>query len=136
VPEKPEEHPASLGNDGMGSVRLAVDCTLHRPVALKELPGFREVRDAHHLAVLREARATCAVVHPGVVRVYGVLRDAGQDRIVVEALSGTTLAEATRQDGPLPYERVVDIGLRLLETSAAIHDEGVIHGELNPATST
>lgn len=121
-----------LGEGGMGSVWLALDCMLSRPVALKELTGPASDRGGHRTAALREARAASAVAHPGVVQVYDVLVDDDQSWIVMEALSGTTLAQALRRDGPIPAEQVVAIGLDLLEALKAIHKRGVIHGDLKP----
>ncbi|HVQ19113.1 MAG TPA: serine/threonine-protein kinase, partial [Actinomycetes bacterium] len=103
-----------------------------RAVALKELTGAGGDRDGRRMAALREARAASAVAHPGVVQVYDVLVDGDQAWIVMEALSGTTLAQAIRRDGPLPAGRIVSIGLGLLEVLEAIHGKGVIHGDLKP----
>ena len=129
-----------LGKGGMGSVWLAVDTVLARAVALKELnpstvAASGEVEDAapRDGHALREARAASATSHPGVVQVYGVLVDDDREWIVMEALSGTTLDQAIKQAGPLPVDRLVTIGLRLLEALQAIHRAQVVHGDLKPS---
>jgi serine/threonine protein kinase len=123
-----------LGRGGMGWVWLAVDCVLRRPVALKEAWRPEGTTDGgQEGSPLREARAVCAVTHPGVVQVYDLVVEGGREWIVMEALSGSTLAEAIRQQGRLPVPRVVDIGLRLLEALQAVHREGLVHGDLKPS---
>jgi len=118
----------------MGVVWLAVDCVLARPVALKEptrCPG--NLDGCEESPFLREARSACAVSHPGVVQVYDVIVEAGREWIVMEALSGHTLAETIREHGRLPTTRVVDVGLRLLEALQAVHREGLVHGDVKPS---
>jgi serine/threonine protein kinase len=123
-----------LGSGGVGSVWLALDSVLRRPVAVKDPWGCATTSDGgQDGAGLREARTACAVSHPGVVQVYDLVVDGGRQWIVMEALSGHTLAEVVKEEGRLPAERVVDIGLRLLETLQAIHREGIVHGDLKPS---
>ena len=72
-----------LGEGGMGAVWSATDERLRRKVAvkvLKERPRGAETAaatgpDAERLRLLREARAACAVRHPGVVEVLDVVDD-------------------------------------------------------------
>jgi serine/threonine protein kinase len=124
-----------LGEGGMGSVWLAVDCVLKRSVALKELKqpwgAFDEVPPAG--MALREARAAAAVSHPGVVQIYDVVVWEACEWIVMEALAGTTLTDAIRETGALPPETLVPIALRLLEALEAIHRRGIVHGDIKPS---
>jgi serine/threonine protein kinase len=123
-----------LGRGGMGVVWLAVDCVLARPVALKESTRHRgDLDGCKESPFLREARSACAVAHPGVVQVYDVVVEAGSEWIVMEALSGHTLAETIREQGRLLTTHVVDVGLRLLEALQAVHREGLIHGDVKPS---
>lgn len=123
-----------LGRGGMGIVWLAVDCVLGRPVALKEPTQCRgSIDGCEESPFLREARSACAVAHPGVVQVYDVVVEAGREWIVMEALSGQTLAETIREHGRLATTHVVDVGLRLLEALQAVHREGLVHGDVKPS---
>lgn len=123
-----------LGRGGMGAVWLALDGVLKRPVALKESWRSEETADGDQdSTALREARAASAVSHPGVVQVYDLVVDHGREWIVMEALSGTTLAQLIKHEGRLPSERVVSIGLGLLTTLQAIHREGIVHGDIKPS---
>jgi serine/threonine protein kinase len=124
-----------LGRGGMGTVWLAEDEILVRPVAIKEFTLPEDVIDstAASARVLSEAQAAARVSHRGVVRVYDLAAEDGQLWIVMEALSGQTLAAAIRQQGRLDPVRVVDIAVQLLEALRAVHREGVIHRDIKPS---
>jgi serine/threonine protein kinase len=124
-----------LGKGGMGSVWLATDEVLMRPVAIKEFTLPEHVMDdeAANASVLREARAASQVCHSGVVRVYDLAVEDGRQWIVMEALDGPTLAQVIREEKRLPVERVVDIALQLLEALEAVHREGIVHRDVKPS---
>ena len=121
----------------MGRVWLAEDELLHRPVALKQDllsdPTYGASPSAAPGRLLTEACAAATVNHNGAVTIYDVVTDEGHHWIVMEALLGRTLAEVIADDGPLPIEQVVAIGLRLLEVLQAAHRAGIVHCDVKPA---
>jgi len=123
---------ARLGAGGMGEVRAAVDEALDRPVAIKFLrPALAD--DAPLRARFeREARAAARVAHPNVVTVFDVGEHDDVPFIVMEQLSGRTLADELA-DGALAAPRVRTLGLEVLGAVAAAHRLGVIHRDLKPA---
>ena len=123
-----------LGQGGMGVVWRAYDELLRREVAVKEL-HVRIGVDGDYQArqVLREARAAARLRHPGVVAVHDVVVDDGRPVIVMELVAGRSLAEVIRADGPLPEERVAEIGVRVLDALTAAHAQGVLHRDVKPA---
>jgi hypothetical protein len=125
-----------LGHGGMGVVWRATDTLLARQVALKEvdLPrgGDAAEREGLRARVSREARAAARLSHPGVVTVYDIAHDGGQDFIVMELVSAPTLEELVRSEGPLPPERAARLGLGLLDALEAAHRAGIVHRDLKP----
>jgi serine/threonine protein kinase len=126
-----------LGRGGMGSVWLAEDEFLRRPVALKQVmlsdPVSEESRKAALVRTLGEARAAARVDHIGAVRIHDVVKEDGRPWIVMEPLSGRTLAETLDAEGPLPIGQVASIGLCLLDVLQATHKAGIVHRDVKPA---
>jgi TolB-like protein/tetratricopeptide (TPR) repeat protein len=120
-----------LGAGGMGEVYRARDNRLGREVAIKVLlPQF--VADAERLARFeREARVVAALTHPNIVVLHDYNSDPGSAYTVTELLEGTAL-RACIQDGPLPWRKVVQLGIAIAEGLAAAHTKGIIHRDLKP----
>jgi serine/threonine protein kinase len=120
----------------MGRVWLAEDELLERPVAVKELIAGDSLSvdsgRAARLRALGEARAAARVDHDGAVRVYDVVKDDGRPWIVMEALSGRTLADTLDAEGPLPVDQVSRVGLCLLDALQATHRAGIVHRDVKP----
>lgn len=126
---------ALLGRGGMGRVWLAEDELLQREVALKQSAPAVSVADetvALRATALGEARAAARLDHPGVVRVHDLVEDDGP-WIVMERLSGRTLGEALTAHGPLPVAEAARIAAALLDALAAVHEAGLVHGDVKPA---
>ena len=124
-----------LGRGGMGDVWLARDEVLARAVAIKEFTLPEAVIDPATATtrVFNEAQAAAQVTHRGVVRVYDLAVENGSHWIVMEALTGQTLADAIDEQGRLDLGRVADIAVQLLEALHAMHREGVIHRDVKPS---
>ena len=122
-----------LGRGGMGRVWLAEDELLGRQVALKEvvLPGHAP--EHVRASALAEARAAARLDHHNVVKVQDVVEDSGDHWIVMELLTGRTLADALTSDGPLPTAEVRRIALHLVDALRAVHRAGLVHSDVKPA---
>lgn len=126
-----------LGRGGMGQVWLADDEMLARPVAVKEFDvsdrrsGTRS--RAARVRALNEARAAARVDHAGAIKIHDVVRWDGRPWIVMELLSGRTLAALLDAGGPLPVEQVTSVGLDLLDVVQATHRAGIVHRDVKPA---
>ena len=122
---------AELGRGTAGTVYLADDTELDRPIALKLLHPRARVDDgAARLRAWEEARVSAAIRHPGVVAVYDL--DEERQLIAMELCEGGSL-RARLQRGPLaPREALLALA-QLCGTLAAAHERGVVHGDVKPA---
>jgi formylglycine-generating enzyme required for sulfatase activity/dienelactone hydrolase len=123
---------APLGSGGMGVVYRARDEKLERDVALKIVaPGVLAGDDARH-RFRREARALAKLSHAHIAAIYDVGEEDGIDYIVMECVTGESLAEKLRS-GALPVKEATTIALQIAEALEEAHAEGVIHRDLKPA---
>jgi serine/threonine protein kinase len=121
-----------LGRGGMAEVRDGWDTRLHRPVAVKLLhPAFSASPDNRRRFEI-EARAAAGLNHPHIVAVHDSGEHAGTPFIVMERLSGRTLADELT-GGPLPQARVRWILDAVLSALIAAHAAGILHRDIKPA---
>src|SRR5919108_2439403 len=120
-----------IGHGGMGEVFAAHDLRLEREVALKLLRAELVDQKAMRERVLAEARLAARLTHPHVVAVLDTGEQEGRPYVVMERLSGHTLRDELAA-GPLPEERVRDIGLQVLRALGAAHELGIVHRDVKP----
>lgn len=130
-----------IAEGGVGRVQSAVDPVLGRSVAVKTLrPEFRD-REAYVHRLVREARATAQLEHPGIVPVHGLGYDPTHGvYFVMREVRGATLRavlERLRAGDPgalrrYTQARLVSIFLRVCQTLAYAHSRGVVHRDLKP----
>lgn len=121
-----------LGRGGMGSVYLATQKRLNRPVAIKVLLSHLVGSSSMRNRFEREARIVARLRHPAIVTVhdFGVL-PSGHAYLVMEYLDGETLRK-TIEAGPLPPEEVLEILGPVADAVDAAHRAGVVHRDLKP----
>lgn len=117
---------AELGRGGMGAVFAGHDHDLDRRVAIK----FVSVPDPTMTEkFLAEARATARCTHPNIVGVHEIGRYRDQPYLVLEYLSGVSLAQLLR--GPrLSVARVIAIMTSVARALACAHSHGIVHRDL------
>jgi serine/threonine protein kinase len=124
-----------LGSGAFGEVWLAQDLNLPRVVALKTLKIRSAERDqARALEALRhDAFLMAQVEHPNVVRVHTWLSIHDRHYLVMQYVSGGSLADLLKREGHLDWQRaaryVADVGEGLLK----VHACGIIHRDVKPA---
>src|SRR3984893_6424233 len=124
---------AQIGAGGMGEVYQAHDTKLGRDVAIKVLPEAF-AHDADRLSRFqREAKMLAALNHPNIATIYGMEQSNGTGYLVMELVSGETLQERIRRDGPVPVEEALKIAVQIAEALEAAHEKGIIHRDLKPA---
>ena len=118
-----------LGQGGYGTVYRAYDPQLEREVALK----VPDDQSAGRVALLREGQLLARIDHPHVLKVHGVVEHEGRIGFCVELLRGESLEQWVQKQGVAGAGELVAIGTELCAALAALHREGVVHGDVKPA---
>ncbi len=118
-----------IGGGGMGIVFRARDLRLGREVAVKTL---RAAFDEDALRLFeREARATAQLLHPNIVTLHHVGVHDGRPFLVLELLTGETLAARLARRA-FTVDEALDILDHVLAAVGFAHDRGVLHRDLKP----
>jgi serine/threonine protein kinase len=124
---------AEIGAGGMGEVYQAHDTKLGRDVAIKVLPEAF-AHDPERLSRFqREAKMLAALNHPNIATIYGLEQSGGTSYLVMELVSGETLAGRMKRDGAVPIEEALGIARQIAEALEAAHEKSIIHRDLKPA---
>lgn len=125
-----------LGQGAMGTVYRAKDPAMDRIVAVKTIravalngPQAAEYRERFY----REVRAVGKLLHPGIVSVFDVGEQDDSPYLVMEYISGQTLADMARTAQRFTLRRVADFGQQIAEALAYAHQNGVVHRDIKPA---
>ena len=122
---------ARLNEGGMGTVYRGCHVLMDKTVAIKVLRPSLAADEKIVARFSREARAASRISHPNALSVTDFGEDeSGHVFLVMEYLSGKTLKQAIRDDGPLPLARVVEITRQIGEALNAAHQQGVVHRDL------
>jgi serine/threonine protein kinase/Tfp pilus assembly protein PilF len=121
-----------IGAGGMGVVYRARDEQLERDVAIKVLPDRNLTNDSARRHFRMEALALAKLNHPNIASVYEFGSHELTDFIVMEYVSGRTLAQRLA-GGPLPEKEVVKLGMQIAAAVEEAHEGGIIHRDLKPS---
>ena len=123
---------SQIGAGGMGEVYQAHDTKLGRDVAIKVLPEAF-AHDPERLSRFqREAKMLAALNHPNIATIHGLEQSGSTSYLVMELVSGETLAERVKRDGAVPIEEALAIAKQIAEALEAAHEKGIIHRDLKP----
>ncbi|MEZ6013740.1 MAG: FHA domain-containing serine/threonine-protein kinase [Planctomycetota bacterium] len=121
-----------LGRGAMGTVYLATQTSLDRPVALKVLspklasdPRFVERFQA-------EARAAAALNHPNVVTVYDVGTDGPHHYLAMEYMDASSLEVSLEERGPLPWREVLTVLRDAASGLVYAEQRRIVHRDIKP----
>jgi eukaryotic-like serine/threonine-protein kinase len=121
-----------LGVGGMGSVFLARDPELDRPLAIKvvkdDLTDDPELRERF----VREARSAARLRHPNIITVFDIGDVDGRPFIAMEYVPGESVADIIRRRGPLDVPRVLGWMEQLCAGLGHAHRSGIVHRDIKP----
>jgi eukaryotic-like serine/threonine-protein kinase len=117
---------------GMSSVYLGYDRMLERNVALKVLhPQYKD--DPEYVERFRrEARAVAQLSHPHIVTVIDRGVSDGHQFIVFEYVEGENLKQLLERTGPMPVQRVIELGIQIADALAFAHARDIVHRDVKP----
>jgi serine/threonine protein kinase len=124
---------SQIGRGGMGQVYQAEHTEFGKTFALKILFGDLAANDKMLARFRREAQTASHLKHIHIISVvdFGTT-DKGLAYLAMEMLSGRSLAQAIREEGPFSLRRAFHIGRQIAGALAHAHDKGVLHRDLKP----
>ena len=121
-----------LGKGGMGTVYKGIDTRTDTPVAIKYLRP--ELIDSHLIERFkREGEALRELNHPNIVKMLDAVEDGLDHYLIMEYVAGGDLFRLMRQEGKLPIDRILQIGLDIADALTRAHRLEIIHRDLKPA---
>jgi len=120
-----------LGSGGMATVYKALQKSLDRTVAIKELKKDYQEDPVITQRFEREAKLAASFQHENIVHIYDY---AGKPDfcIIMEFVDGVTLAQIIEKGGPLPEDVGVMIALQAANALEYAHTRGMIHRDIKP----
>ena len=120
-----------LAQGGMGTLYLARDPLLDRPVAIKVIRGdFDDPALRERFA--QEAQSVSRLRHPNIVTIFEYGEFDGQPFFAMEYIAGETLGAIIRRREPLPLARKLQMMDEICAGIACAHRARVIHRDLKP----
>lgn len=123
-----------VGRGGMGVVYRATDRKKGGPVAIKVL--YPDLSRTPHFAraFIETGSVLSALDCQELVPVYecGFSSSLQENRLVMKYMSGGSLAERLVHRELLPAREALGITVSVLQGLAAMHEQGIVHGDLHP----
>ena len=121
-----------IGEGGMSVVYKAKDKLLNRFVAIKilkpEFIGDHKFIDSFR----RESQAAASMSHPNIVNIYDVGKEGNIHYIVMELIEGRALSDYIKEQGPMPYPKVISISKQIAAALSFAHKNHIIHRDVKP----
>ena len=122
----------AIGAGGMGTVWLATDTLLERPVAIKRLRQETAEDVEARQRILREARIAARLHDPRIVALFDVLSVDDVPWLVMEYLPSESLSELLARQGRLAPQAAAGIGATVAEALDVAHRAGITHRDVKP----
>ena len=121
-----------IGEGGMSVVYKAKDRLLNRYVAIKVLkPEF--IKDRKFIeSFRRESQSAASLSHSNIVNIFDVGQEGNIHYIVMELVTGSTLSELIKEEGPFPYPKVIELTKQIAAALSEAHRNNLIHRDVKP----
>lgn len=128
---------AQIGKGGMSTVYLAMDSSLNKQWAIKEIRSASDPvqRDLVIKSLTVEANMIKRFDHPAIPRIVDLIEEKGSLFVVMDYVEGQTLASLLKKEGPQSEEDVVDWGIQLCDVLDYLHrrKHPVIFRDMKPS---
>jgi serine/threonine-protein kinase len=121
-----------IGAGGMATVYKAIQKSLDRPVAIKQLKRSYHADSQIVKRFERESRVAASLQHENIVHIYDYWKRPNY-AIVMEYVDGTDLAEIIEKTGPLPVDVGIMIAIQLCNALDYAHMRGLVHRDIKPS---
>ena len=122
-----------ISSGGMSSVYLAEHILMQRRVAVKVLPPAK-IGDSSYLERFQlECRVMAALDHPNIVRAHDFDVEGKLHYLVMEYIEGPDIEKVTKDQFPVPYEKIADYMRQACLGLHHAHQNGMIHRDMKPA---
>ena len=128
------EHPERIARGGMGEIYRAEDAHLARTVAVKVLAERYADNESIRARFTREGLAAARLSKTAsIITIFDVGEHEGRPYIVMEYLSGGSLADRLSRDGAQPVGRALEWLGQAAAALDAAHASGIVHRDVKPA---
>ncbi|MFW5858270.1 MAG: protein kinase domain-containing protein, partial [Planctomycetota bacterium] len=121
-----------LGEGALCVCFRAVQRSMDREVALKILRPELAADEDFRAEFVLKARATGQDRHPNIVQIIDVGEDGDRVYVLLELMSGGTLAELLADEGALDWEASLPVAMDTAEALRFAHGKGLVHQGLRP----
>ena len=127
-PDSPERYHVEerIAVGGQGEVFLARDQVAATMVIVKRLRPELASDSARVARFLREGELLGQLDHPNIVRMLAAFEHDGHHCLVMEYVSGGTLADLLSEQGMLPVEQTFSLALEIADALGRAHHLGII----------
>lgn len=123
-----------LGKGGIGTVYLATQLSLSRPVAIKLLAPKFSSDPSYIERFLNEAKSIGGLQHENVIRAIDRgLAGTNKYFLVMEYADGETIADRIKRDGAIPERESVALARQVAEGLKYALENGFLHRDVKPA---
>ncbi|MCY2975134.1 MAG: serine/threonine-protein kinase [Planctomycetota bacterium] len=122
-----------LGRGGMGIVYRGIHNKSGDVVAIKIISTVLADQERFRRRFAAEVETVKRLKQPNIVQLIGYGEEQGHLFYSMEYVQGVNLADHLKQNGPLTWERAIEIGIEICAALKHAHDMGIIHRDLKPA---